>query len=140
MSGLNSQYLILSTSLTVSKDYIEFIFLWLSIVGHVAYPKINYFPTSLFRSIVPNGVNPCRPLACCLSLCEFTCFDHFEVEGLVFHGDLHPWDISFRVECYKISHYLHTVSLCVSVFIPICCRRKLFWWWLKKALIYEYSI
>ena len=33
-------------------------------------------------------------------------------------------DISFRTECFKVSHSLCNVQLWVSTSVPVCCRRK----------------
>lgn len=67
-----------------------------------------------------------------LSSSSFTGFPEPPEEG--FRGY-----ISYRAECSKVSHSLHSVWLWVSAFVPNCCRRRLFWWWLGKVLIYVFS-
>lgn len=44
-----------------------------------------------------------------------------------------------KAECSKVSHSLCSVSLWVSVFVPILFKRKLLCWELSEALICEYS-
>lgn len=34
---------------------------------------------------------------------------------------------------------LHIIWLCVSVFVPIYCRRKHVWWWMNKTSINKYN-
>ena len=39
-------------------------------------------PKSIFNSKTPTGEDQCRPCACCLSLCEFTCIATVDLERL----------------------------------------------------------
>lgn len=106
------------------------------------------------------GADLCRPWVCGPSLRINMCFDHLDLEGLVFlvlsflaltllqspllQGFLSPEGRDLKetfhlgLSVLRSLQSLH-VWLWVSVFVIICCRRKLFWWWLSKALVYEYS-
>lgn len=69
---------------------------------------------------------------------------HFFLTGPELWGKEFDRDALFRAKCFKIFleyvFSLYNVWLCVSIFVPVYCRKKLFWWWLNKLLIYEYSI
>jgi hypothetical protein len=42
--------------------------------------------------------------------------------------------MTLRPKCSKILSFLHTVILCVFVFVPNYCKSKLLGWWLSEAL------
>lgn len=127
---------------------------------------MRHMSTSPFSSQTSTSVEQCRSCACYFSLCECVC-EHMLLYGAfcvccfvfcfswcpILPGSYHlsafscmmltePWREGFgghipsKVEYPDIS--LHSVWLCVSVFVHFCYSRKLLWWWLiKKTLIYD---
>ena len=68
---------------------------------------------------------PCFFLSSILSD-SFTLSASFTKEFLEPQGEEFDDDIPFRAECSKVSRFMHTVWLLISVFVLICCRKEAF--------------
>lgn len=115
----------------------------------------------LLSTLTSSGADLGKPCACCHSLWVRLCTNLVVSRRPWFLGVLYPFWL-FHSFCI-LFHRVHwsgrdfmvtsllglgvprslslclVVWLCISISVPICCRRNLLWWWLSRTQIYEYS-
>lgn len=67
---------------------------------------VGHMSTSLYSLMVPSGADPCRPCACCFSLCELMRVNHVDLVCLLFFCPLSELCSTLQT-CTKSRQKLH---------------------------------